>query len=269
MNKTILLKLSNPINICLILTIISTLIVAFTGFFELLLSPFIFRFSLYLDFIHFPIPINLYFNSAILMLGIGVGIISTFIEKKNNIWFYGSVAIILGGIGILGVLLGYYNPIKVGTGIYPLNSFPGEFIGIVINNVFYALVAILTGPTIICPYVLLSRDILLIMTFFSSIVSSYGYKGVILLFGLLHWYPETIAIYLSCLAGIRVALKSFKIFLNIKKGNFRGFLKKIKEFTVYELKNTMPKVIILIVIAALLETLWVPFWINYWLYHIL
>jgi len=36
-----------------------------------------------------------------------------------------------------------------------------------------------------------------------------------------------------------------------------------------ELKNTMPKAAVLLVIAAFLEVLWTPFWINYWVQHIL
>ncbi len=262
------LKMNKSIKKGLLITIILTFGASFTGFFEILFLPFIVRFTLYLDSIHFPIPINLYFNSTVLMLGIGIGIVSIFIEKKKDVWFYGSVLIILIGMGILGAFLGYTNPIKIGTEIYILNSFPKEFIGLVINNVFYAFLAVLTGPTIIGPYVLLSRDIILITTFFTSIVSSYGYKGVILLFGLFHWYPETIAIYLSCLAGIKVALQSFKAFIHIKD-NFIDSLKKIKEALVFEIINTMPKVVALLIIAALLETLWTPFWINYWVQHIL
>jgi uncharacterized membrane protein SpoIIM required for sporulation len=144
-----------------------------------------------------------------------------------------------------------------------------EFIVIAINNIYYAFIAILTGPTIIGPYTLLSRDIILITSFFTSIISSYGYKGVILLFGLFHWYPETFAIYLACIAGIRVSLKSFKTFLSLRKNGLSNSLRKIKDALVFEIVNTMPKVVILLIIAALLETLWAPFWTNYWLSHIL
>jgi hypothetical protein len=258
-------------NRSLLIIIAITFVAAFTGVFEILFSPyhFTFTFTLYIDSIHFHIPFTFYLNSVVLMLGIGAGTTSIFNKRKNNYWFYGSILIILVGIGIMSAYLGYVNPIEIGTEIYPLNSFPVEFIKLAINNIFYAFLALLTGPTIIGPYILLSKDIIIITTFFTSIVSSYGYKGIIFLLGLFHWYPETYAIFLSCLAGIKVALQSFKAFMHIRRDGFRDTFRTIKETIVFELRSTMPKLMVLLIIAALLETLWAPFWTNYWIQHIL
>jgi hypothetical protein len=74
---------------------------------------------------------------------------------------------------------------------------------------------------------------------------------------------------LACLAGIRVALNSFESFLCIRKKGFRSSLWEIKNTIMHELRNTMPKVVVFLAIAALLETLWAPFWINYCLQYLL
>jgi uncharacterized membrane protein SpoIIM required for sporulation len=100
-------------------------------------------------------------------------------------------------------------------------------------------------------------------------VSAYGYKGAIFFFGSFHMYPETYAIFLACLSGIRVSLESFKAFMYIRKNGFFNSMIKIKNVMVFEIVNTMPKVIILLLIAALLEVLLDPLWVNYWLNHIL
>jgi hypothetical protein len=116
--KLDILKMNRHTKIGLSVAIILTILVIFTGYLEFLFLPFKFNFTLYLDSIHFPLPISLYFSSAVLMLGIGVGIISIFVEKKKRCWLYGSIIIII--IGILGTILGYANPTKIGTGKYTL-----------------------------------------------------------------------------------------------------------------------------------------------------
>lgn len=260
-----ILRMNKYTKIGLLITILLTILAFFTGCFEFLFLPYSFNFTLY----HNSFPISLYFSSAVLMLGIGVGLVSVFVEKKKKYWFYGSIVIIVLGEGALGTFLGAANPVKLGTQIFNLNSFPGSFLETAIWNILYSLIAILTGPTIIGPYISLSRDIILTTCFFTQITTSYGYKGVILLLGMFHWYIETITICIACIAGIRVSLKSFRIFLSLKKSGFLNSLRKIKNIIIFEIVNTMPNVIILLIIAALLETLWVPFWINYWLTHIL
>ena len=263
--KFSILRMNKYTKIGSLITILLTILAIFTGCFEFLFLPYSFNFTLY----HNNFPINLYFSSAVLMLGIGVGLVSIFVEKKKNFWFYGSIVTIVLGVEIIGAFLGAADPIQILTQQFNLNSSPSIFLEIAIWNIFYSLLAILTGPTLIGPYVSLSRAIITTQWFFSAVISSYGYKGVILMLGMFHWYVETIAIYIACIAGIRVSLKSFKTFLSLKKNGFSNSIKKIKNIMVFEIVNTMPKVVILLIIAALLETLWVPFWTNYWLTHIL
>lgn len=270
MNKNIIsLKSNKVIKRCLLVTIVLTSFVTLTGFFEILFSQYQATFTLYLDSIHFSIPLKFYLDSGILMAGIGFGIMSIF-AKKRNFFFYTSIMIILVGFGILATIMGYTHPDSVGSGmqVNSLGSFFVEYLSLILHNVFVALIVLLSGPTIIIPYMVLSTDILMVISLFASFTAFYGYKGVILFLGMFHIYPEFYAIFLACLAGIRVALNSFKSLLTINKG-FKSLLLKIKDLIVNEIRNTMPKVIVLLVIAALLETLWTPFWINYWLNHIL
>lgn len=273
MNRHILSLKFNKFKITSLIVII-TFFAAFTGFFEILFSPyqFTFKFGLYIDYIHFPVSFTFYLNSAVLMLGIGIGIVSKFIERGRKFCFYGSILIILIGIGIIESLSGYRNPSQlIGQGLCTTNleSFFVNFGRLALHNIFYAFLAIISGPTIIGPYSLLANVILDSSFHFASFVATYGFKGVILFFGRLHIYPEFFALIWAAVAGIKVALKSFESFISIKKEGFKVSLEKIKNVVMYELRNTMPKVIVLLIIAALLETLWAPFWINYWLNHIL
>ena len=272
MNKSIIsFKMNKLTKIGLLATIVLTFFVTFTGFFEVLFLQYQATFTLYLDSIHFPIPIKFYLDSGILMIGMGVGIYSIFVERRRYLFLYVSMIIIIVGFGILAILMGHAHPDSVGSGIQVngLGSFFITYLSLVIHNIFVALVALLSGPTIIIPYIVLSNDILMVISLFSSLTTFYGYKGVILFLGLFHMYPEFYAIFLSCLAGIKIALKSFKAFIGIRKDGFKISLGKIKNAIVHEFKNVIPKILILLIIAALLETLWTPFWINYWLHHIL
>ncbi len=248
--------------------LILVFLVTFTGFFEILFLQYQAVVTLYPT--HFVIPLIIHLDSGILMAGIGVGIISIF-AKKRNFFFYTSMMIILIGFGILAVIMGYAHPDGVGSGIQAdsLESFFVEYLSLIFHNVFVALIALLGGPIIIIPYMVLSIDIIMLISLVVSFTAFYGYKGAILFLGMFHIYPEFYAIFLACLAGIRVALSSFKSILYIRKEGFRSILLKIRDLVSNELGNTMPRVIILLVIAALLETLWTPFWINYWLQHIL
>ena len=260
------LKMNKLTKIGLVATIALTFFATFTGFFELFLS---YHFTLFLDSIHFPIP--LYLSSGVLMVGIGIGLISTFVENRRELWLYISIMFILIGLGIISLLLGYTHPNKIESWIHvtSLESFFVEYLSLVISNIVIASIALLSGPTIIGPYIELSNFIFILATWLSSLITFYGYKGALVFFGLLHIYPETFAAVLACLAGIRVSLKSFKAFIHIRRDGFFNSTKLIKNAIVHELRNTMPKVMILLAIAALLEVLWMPFWVNYCLQHVL
>lgn len=274
MDRHILSLKTNKFRITSLIVITITFLAAFTGFFEILFSPYQFTFTwgLCIDSIPIHVSLTFYLNSAILMFGIGIGIVSIFIERGSKFCFYGSILIILIGIGIIESFIGYMNPSQlIGQGLYTnnLKSFFINFGRIALHNIFYAFTAIISGPTIVGPYSLLSNIILDSSFQLASFVATYGFKGVVLFFGRLHIYPEFFALIWAAAAGIKVALKSFESVISIKKEGFKVLLEKIKNAITYELRNTMPKVIILLVIAALLETLWAPFWINYWLNHIL
>lgn len=252
------------------LLIIIIFFVTFTGLFEILFMQYQATFTLYLDSIHFPAPLTFYLDSGVLMIGMGIGISSIFV-KNRNFFFYVSVMSILLGFGILATIMGYANPDNIGSGIQVdgPGSFFVEYLNLVIHNIITSFAAFLSGPTIIGPYLVLSYIIIIPVSWLASLAAFYGYKGIILFLGMFHIYLEFYAIFLACLAGIRVSLNSFESFLQIRKKGFKSSLVEIKNSIVHELKSTMPQVIILLIIAALLETLWTPFWINYWLQHIL
>jgi hypothetical protein len=242
----------------LLATIILALSAGITGVFE-------FLFTYHIEILIFQL------NSTILMIGMSLGMISTFFEERRKIWIHASVLSIILGECVIAVIWGYKSPIQVvGPGVLSFNFefLLMDFIDLLFSNSLGSFVVILASPTIIIPYVLLSI-VTAKISFIMGVVAFHGFKGVILMLGWLHIYPEFYAIFSACLAGIRVALKSFESFLQIRKKGFRSSLGEIKNVMMHELRSTMPKVLILLVIAALLETLWAPFWINYWLSHIL
>ena len=265
------LKINKLTKIGLLVTIVLTFFVSFTGFFEVLFLQYQATFTLYLDSIHFSVPIKFYLDSGVLMIGMGIGISSIFMEKRKNLFSHVSVMSIILGFGILAVIMGYVHPGSIGSGMQvpDLESFFMEYLSLVIHNISVAFISLLSGPTIIGPYLVLSNIVIIPVSWLTSLVMFYGYNGIILFFGLLHIYPEFYAIFLACLAGIRVALESFKSFTTIKREGFKSTFKTIKTAMISEIRNTMPRIIILLVIAALLETLWTPFWVNYWLKYIL
>ena len=265
------LEINKLTKIGLLLTIMLTFFVTFTGFFEVLFLQYQAIFTLYLDSIHFFVPIKFYLDSGVLMIGMGIGISSIFMEKRKNLFLYVSVMIIILGFGILAVIMGYIHPDSIGSGmqVNDLESFCKEYLSLVIHNISVAFISLLSGPTIIGPYLVLSNIVIIPVSWLASLVMFYGYNGIILFLGMFHIYPEFYAIFLACLAGIRVALESFKAFTNIRGEGFKSTFKTIKDVMISEIRNTMPRVIILLVIAAFLETLWAPLWINHCLNYIL
>ena len=214
----------------------------------------------------------LYLDFTILMIGIGTGISSTLVEKRSKSFFYGSIVIIMVGWALIAVYHGYThpNPIDQRYVITDLESFYVTFMGYFFNNTFVAFISLLGGPTIIFPYSQLSYNIPGdFPDFAASLVSFYGFKGIILILGWLNAYPELVAMFLACMAGIRVSLESFHVFINIRKDGLFNSLIKIKNAIVFEIITTMPKVVALLLIAAVLETVWTQFWVNYWLQNIL
>lgn len=213
-----------------------------------------------------------YLDFTVLMIGIGIGILSTLVEKRSKSLFYSSVVIMLAGWALIAVYYGYThpNPIDQRYVITDLQSFYATFIGYFFNNTFVAFISLLGGPTILYPYSQLSYNIASnFPEFTGSLVSFYGFKGVILVLGWINAYPELAAVFLACMAGIRVALESFQAFIHIRRDGFFNSLIKIKNALVFEIVNTMPKVVALLLVAAVLETLWTQFWVNYWLQNIL
>ena len=87
--------------------------------------------------------------------------------------------------------------------------------------------------------------------------------------GWLNIYPELLALFLACMAGFRVALESFQAFINIRRHGIFNSPAKIKKVLIFEIISTMPKIMALLLIAAVLETLWTQSWVNYWLQTIL
>jgi hypothetical protein len=239
-----------------IVTIILTFFAGITGFFE-----FMFNHQVIIE----KFNIFIYLYSTVTMLGICLGILSTFVKRKRRrkILFYSSIiTIILGGIAGQ-VIWASRNPVEITNPIWE----PGLFIPALSNNLYLSFVTILSGPTIIYPYILLSA-IVINLKLIAEFISFHGFKGVILLVGSFHTYPEFYAIYLAGVSGIRISLKSFKAYISIRRNGIKNTLKTIKEAMIHELKNTMPRIIILLIIAALLEEFWGPFWISYWLQHI-
>lgn len=252
-----------------ITTALLTFFAALTGCFEWLVLPYYQLVINYMPSGSFVISFNI--NASILMWGICVGIISTIVEKKKKLWFYISVLIIILGNIVIAIFIAHAHPLKLfgGAQIHTLGSFLSYFVSILFYNLFSTSLSIITGPTLIIPYFITSNFVLQDFYYIFGFTTSYGFKGVILIIGSVHMYFEIYAFFLSSIAGIRVALKSFKSILNIRKNGIKTSLRNIKDITTTEIKNTMPKVIILLVIAALLETTWDPFWTNYWLNHIL
>lgn len=263
--------MNRPTKIGLLVTIILTFFVTFTGFFEILFLQYQAVITLYLDSIHFPIPLIFHLDSGILMAGIGIGIVSIFPKNRKNLFFYTSVMVILIGFGILAAIMGYAHPDNIGSGIQvnDLGSFFVKYSDLIIHNIIAALIALLSGPTIIGPYIVLSNVIIILISWLTSLMTFYGYKGAILFLGMFHIYPECYAMFSACLAGIRIALTSFKSFTRIRKEGFKNTFKTVKNAMIHELRNTMLKVVIFLAIAAFLEVLWTPSWINYCLQHIL
>lgn len=207
---------------------------------------------------------------TVYILGIGIGILSKLDEMRSKSFFNASLIIILTGSGIIGVYQGYTHPAQIGQWnmVTNLESFYAVFVGYFFHNTSASFVSLLGGPTIIIPYGTLSSNIAHFFGFTAGIITYYGPKGLILILGWLHAYPELTAIFMAIMAGIRIALESFQAFIHMKYG-FLNSMRKIRDAMVFEIVNTMPKVMALLLIAAVLETLWIPFWVNYWLHHIL
>ncbi len=137
------LSVNKAAKISLLATIILTFFAGTTGCFE-------FVFSYHVEILIF------HFNSIILMLGICLGVISTFVEKRRKIWFYSSILITLGGLGIVAMFQGYMNTIKLTYSPKIITS------SLVLKTFVYLLViflptfiALLTGPTMVSPYILI------------------------------------------------------------------------------------------------------------------
>lgn len=252
----IMLKINKITVIGITATIILTFFVGITGFFE------------YAFLAHLKIEI-FHLSSIVLMLGICLGILSTFVKRKRKILFCSSIIIIILGQIIVAAIMGYMHPTEIGLNKEFIDmEIANRFIFLLWNNLLYSFITILTGPTIIYPYITLIDTVGFATGYIAANISFHGFEGVILWIGSFHIYPEFYAIYLACIAGIRISLKSFKAYISIRRNGIKSTLKTIKGVMIYELKNTMPKIIILLIIAALLESLWAPFWTNYWLQHI-
>lgn len=277
--------MNKPIKIGIVTTIILTLFAGLTGFFEgffeyhigilFSINAGVLTLGLNTSGLNAQDYINSYINgfqlsSAFLMLGICLNITSIFVEKRKIGWFYGSLLIIVIGIVMEAVIRSIEIPAQIfgSLQVYNLESFLIIFSYILFSNLKIVFLTILLSPTIIYPYLEFSINIASFYYMFDFIAFN-GFKGVLLIVGQLHIYPELFAVYLAFIAGARLSLKSFQSYLSIMGEGLKNTFKTIKNAMVCEFKSTMPKVVVLLIIAALLETLWTPFWINYWLQHIL
>ncbi|AEG18410.1 MAG: stage II sporulation protein M [Methanobacterium paludis] len=228
-----------------LVTVLLTVFAGLTGFFE---SLFWFL---------YPVKVYMfYLNSVFLMLGICLNIISEFVEKRKKLLFNSSILITVIGLCIVSVIWGYTHPEQV-TNIshaYNLTDFLTSSISIFLGNVLGNLLAILLSPTILAPYFILSHTIYRSYDI-TGVVNYYGVNGLLYFLLQPHIYVELFATALSLIAGFKIVSKTVKSVISIKSIGVKNSLIEIKDAVVYELKNTMPKVIILLLIAALLETL--------------
>jgi hypothetical protein len=237
-----------------------TLFAGLTGFFERLFEYHIWiLFSINSRFLILGLNasdhINSYINgfqlnSAFLIGGICLSITSVFVEKRKKIWFYGPILIIIVGIVMVAVIRSYEVPAQIwgADQVYDLESFWNIFSYLLFNNLRVVFLIILLSPTMIYPYSEFSVNMATFYYMF-NLISFNGFKGVLLIIGELHIYPELLAIYLAFIAGVRLSLKSFKSYLSIRREGFKNTFKTIKNAMMRELRNTMPKVVILLVIA--------------------
>jgi hypothetical protein len=200
-------------------------------------------------------------NSVFLMLGICLNIISEFVEKRKKLLFNCSILIVVISLGIGTVIWGYVNPVQI-TGtmkVYDLMSFWTNFSSILFGNLLGAFLSVLLSPTIVVPYFMLTIPISK-FSFIAGVISFYGVNGLIFYLLQPHIYVEFFAIALYLIASFKIASKTFKSVISVRSIGVKNSLIEIKDAVVYELKNTMPKVVILLVIAALLETLFPILW---------
>ncbi len=140
------------------------------------------------------------------------------------------------------------------------------------GNIMINSLVIISGVGFILPLVILFMNFMLFGAVISAGIYQYGLMETLyLILGLLYIYPEFLALMLAAVYGMRIAKISSRVY---KKEGFNLLFKsdfnpQIKETIVNEFLNILPKIILLLAIAAVLETLWGPFWHNYWLLYIL
>ncbi|MDP3034329.1 MAG: stage II sporulation protein M [Methanobacteriaceae archaeon] len=139
------------------------------------------------------------------------------------------------------------------------------------SNLMVSFIIIIGGLALIIPFLVLVMNFIFIGTIISAGILEYGLiKTLILIFGLLNTYPEFLAILLAFDSGLVVLKTSFKTYKNDWKTLFRQEIPlELKDILSNELMNTVPRIIFLLLFAAILETLWAPFWHNYWFYNII
>ena len=140
------------------------------------------------------------------------------------------------------------------------------------GNVMINSLVIISGVALALPLIILFMNFVLFGAVISAGIYHYGLiESLLLILGLLYIYPEFLALMLAANYGLKIAKISSLVYK--KEGVsllFRSdFNPEIKETIVNEFLNVFPKIIILLAIAAILETLWGPFWHNYWLQNIL
>lgn len=155
--------------------------------------------------------------------------------------------------------------------LYGVNAFI-SFFTVFSGNVMINSLVIISGIALILPLIILFMNFMLFGAIMSAGIHQYGLIESLSLFsGLLYIYPEFLALMLAANYGLKIA--KISSFVYKKEGVsllFRSdFNLEIKETIVNEFLNVFPKIILLLTIAAILETLWGPFWHNYWLQNIL
>ncbi|MBM4240288.1 MAG: hypothetical protein FJ150_01190 [Euryarchaeota archaeon] len=155
------------------------------------------------------------------------------------------------------------------------SSLPDDFMllyNFFLNNLLVSAIFFFGGILVIIPLVYLFMNIFPLGMITYAGLYKYGLiKSLVLLLGTLNFYPEFLALMLAADSGNRIAKKSFYV---IKKDRRNFFLRwdlppEIEEVLVHEFVNAFSRIILLLLIAAILETFWDPFWTNYWINHIL
>lgn len=229
--------------IAILLTILLVVLAGFTGCFDSLFST-EYHFRAYM----------FQLNSIFIMLSICLVVTSEFVEKRRKLLFNLSLLIPAIGLTVGAVLYGYANPTPITYNATPgLISSLTFFGSILFGNVLGNTLIVLLAPTILVPYlmftVMISR-----FCFVASIISYYGINGLTFCLLQPQMYLELFASALAFISSFKIIAKTTKSITSIHNTGIKHALIEIKNVEIYETKKTIPKILIILIIAATLET---------------